>query len=169
MSLFITPLFRINTLIYAATIQTEANTTEANAVRTILRVSKGLVWRIEVEFPPGCSGLAYLQIFDGAYQMFPSSIGEGAHSDAAIIGFDDLYMKSSEPFEFVIKTWNLDDTWNHTLQVRLGMASSEAYMSRYLPSASWESFSKMIASAEAEQEKQREVQRQVLLEKIGEL
>lgn len=85
--------------------------------------------------------------------MYPATLGETFSSDGAIIGFDDLYFKSSEPFEFIIEGWNEDTAWDHTIQVRIAMASSEAFMSRYMPSLQWEKFREAMALAAAEQEK----------------
>ena len=140
-------------MIYAASISTDKGTTEANAVRTVLKVTAGLIWRIEVEFPPGCCGLAHCQIFDGKYQMFPASPEETFHSDGVLIGLDDLYLKTSGPFEFIIKTWNLDETWPHEIQVRVCMASAEAFMSRYMPSLTWEKMNETLTQALADQDK----------------
>ncbi|GAG09185.1 unnamed protein product, partial [marine sediment metagenome] len=56
------------------------------------------------------------------------------------------------PFEFIVKTWNLDETWPHTINVRVGMASSEAFMSRYMPSITWEKFQAVLAKAAIQQE-----------------
>jgi hypothetical protein len=113
---------------------------------------------MEVEFPPGCAGLTHLRILDGSYQMYPASVGETFASDGSVIGFDDLYMKSSEPFEFVIEGWNEDTAWDHTIQVRIAMASAEAFMSRYMPSLQWQKFSEIMTSAAAEQEAERQRQ-----------
>lgn len=141
-----------STMIYSVSITTSNGTAEADADIFVLKVNKGLVFRLEVEFPPGCCGLLHCQIFDGSYQIYPASRDDSFHSDARVIGFDDCYLKMSAPFEFRIKTWNLDETWNHSIQVRVGMASSEAFMSRYMPSISWEKFQEVLARTVVEQE-----------------
>lgn len=156
-------------MIYAKTIKTPANTSFDNAIKTILSVAKGLVWRIEIEFPPGCSGLMYVYISDGLYQLCPATPGAAFHSDSSLIGLDDLYLKSSGPFEFVITTWNLDETWDHTIQIRLCMASSESFMSRYMPSLAWDNYSKMLAIAQADQDEIIEAQKQALIDQITDL
>ena len=154
-------------MIYTATITIDANTAEVDAVRTVLRVGKGLIWRIEVEFPPGCAGLAHLKINDGLYQLFPATPGESFASDGTVIGFDDLYLKNSAPFEFAITTWNLDEAWPHTLQVRVAMASAEAFMSRYMPSVSWDKFNKVLADAAKAQAEEKQRQIDQLAKEIG--
>jgi len=153
-------------MIYTASILTEANTAEASAKRTVLRVGKGLVWRIEAEFPPGCAGLAHLFITDGNYQVFPATMGESFASDGTVISFDDLYLKTAAPFEFVVTTWNLDEAWDHTLHVRVAMASSEAFMSRYMPSISWEKFNESMQEAARVQEAEKEAQLEALGKEI---
>ena len=154
-------------MIYTATITIDANTAEVDAVRTVLRVGKGLIWRIEVEFPPGCAGLAHLKINDGLYQLFPATPGESFASDGTVIGFDDLYLKNSAPFEFTVTTWNLDEAWPHTLQVRVAMASAEAFMSRYMPSVSWDKFNKVLADAAKAQAEEKQRQIDQLAKEIG--
>ena len=153
-------------MIYAATITTLANTSKATAKQTVLKLTKGLIWRVDIEFPPGPSGLLHTQIFDGSYQFFPATPGSSFHSDANLIGFDDLYYKTSEPFEFVIKTWNLDETWQHTLQVRIGVASNEAFMSRYLPSLTYDRFADTLAEIKADQEKVKTIQLQDIIDEV---
>ena len=143
-------------MIYSVSITTTANTAKTEATKTVIKLCKGLVYKFEVEFPPGCCGLLHCQIFDGNYQLYPTSANDSFHSDARVIGFDDLYLKQAAPFEFVIKTWNLDVTNEHTIQVRLGMASSEAFMSRYMPSISWEKFQEVLSKAAIEQEVQKQ-------------
>lgn len=154
-------------MIYTASITIAANTAKVDATRTVLRVGKGLVWRLEVEFPPGCAGLAHLFIEDGNYQMFPATSGEDFASDGTVISFDDLYLKNAAPYEFVITTWNLDQAWDHTLQVRAGMASSEAFMSRYMPSVSWDKFNKAMAQAAKQQQRDKDDQLERLAKEIG--
>jgi hypothetical protein len=144
-------------MVYSASITTEKGTAKADAKKTVLKAVKGLIYRIEVEFPPGCCGLLHCKIFDGGYQVFPASIQDSFHSDARVIGFDDLYLKQSAPFEFKVLTWNLDTTWPHTVQVRIGMASTEAFMARYMPGLTWKKFQEALSQAAIE-EKARQVE-----------
>ena len=143
-------------MIYSASI-TSGKAGASDASRSVvLSVTKGLVYRLEVEFPAGCCGLLSCRIFDGSYQVWPSSRDDAFHADGAVIAFDDSYLKIAAPFEFRIETVNSDDTWPHTIQVRLGMASSEAFMSRYMPSIAWDKFNKVLAQAARDQEVIRE-------------
>lgn len=126
-----------------------------NPVISELLIAKGLVYRVEFDFPPGCCGLCHVKIFDGSYQVYPTSRDDSFHGDASVIAFDDCYLKTAAPWMFRVVVWNDDDTWPHTVQVRVGIASSEAFMSRYMPSVSWGKFQQLLAQAAIEQEAQR--------------
>lgn len=145
-------------MVYAATITTPENTLQSAALDTELIVTKGLVWLIDINLPPGCAGLAHVQIFDGSYQLFPATPGESFHGDGVEKGFDDLYLKVAAPFVFNIKTWNLDQTWPHTISVRMGMASSDAEISRYMPGVAWDKLTEALADMSVIQEAQRAAQ-----------
>ena len=139
-------------MIYSATITTGKAGDADSDITTVLSVNKGLIYRVEVEFPPGCCGLLEVRIMDGSYQVWPSSDDDSLHSDGYVIGFDDCYLKMAAPFEFRIKTKNKDETWSHSVQVRIGMVSTEAFMSRYMPSVSWDKMQDAISEAVSEQE-----------------
>jgi len=155
-------------MIYISTITTSANTAKANAKKTIFEITRGLIWRIEVEFPAGCCGLMHVQIFDGLYQVFPATPTESLRGEAVTAGYDDLYLKDAAPFDLTIKTWNTDETYDHTIQVRIGLASYEAFMSRYMPSVTWDKFSEMLTKVAAEQETLKDEQIEKIQKMIGE-
>ena len=145
-------------MIYASSITTDAGTAEKAKADVTLKITSGLIWMLEVDFPPGCCGLLHVQVFDGSYQVLPASVGESMHSDAVNMRFDDLYFKQAAPFELKIRTWNLDETWGHSTQIRVGVASGRAEMSRYLPAIAWENFERLMAESIAKQEALRHLQ-----------
>lgn len=153
-------------MIYQVTKTVTANTSKASANRTIVHISKGLVWFMGVHFPPGCAGLAHAQVFDGKYQLFPASPGESLAGDGAVIGFDDLYYKSTAPFDLTLVTWNLDETYSHTLTLRLGIATNPAFMSRYLPGVDLGKIDKTLAAVVEDQDAIKAAQLNQLLNEV---
>jgi len=153
-------------VIYASSITTDASTAEGSKADVVLKLTSGLIWLFELDFPPGCCGLLHVQIFDGSYQVLPSSIGESMHGDAVTMRFDDLYFKTAAPHELKIRTWNDDTAWSHTVQIRIGMASGRAEMSRYLPAIAWENFERLMAESIAKQEVARQLQLEEALKQI---
>ena len=154
-------------MIYSSTITTDAGTAEGSKADVTLQLTSGLVWLFEVDFPPGCCGLQHVQLFDGSYQVLPATIGESLHGDSVTMRFDDLYFKQAAPFELKIRTWNLDDTWDHTIQVRIGQASSRAEMSRYIPAFAWENFEKLMIESVTRQEEIRQIQLEEALKNLN--
>ena len=126
---------------------------------TTIKVTKGLVYRVEIEFPPGAAGHHHVVIFDGGYQVWPSTPGQTFHGGWSIIGFDDTYLKLAAPFEFKAYSWNLDETYDHLIQVRIGMVSNEVFMARYLPTYAYDHFARVL-------EAQLKVQEEKALEPI---
>lgn len=137
-------------MIYTASITTPKNTPVTSLKKTILRLTKGLVYKVEFHFPSGSAGLMGLAVFDGLYQVWPSSAGEFFVSDNETIRFDDLYLKEAPPYEFQIYTYNTDDTYNHVANVRVGLVSKEAFLVRWLPYKGFEYLTQLIKNIEAE-------------------
>jgi len=156
-------------MVYTASITASKQGEDGDVRDVVLSVAKGLIYRIEVDFPLGCSGLVHVQIFDGGYQLYPASPGEAFQGEGVIVGFDDLYMKQVAPFEFRILVRNKDECWPHTIQVRIGMASSEAFMARYMPGLTWKKIQETMAMAAAEQEERRRIEIELAAKELGEL
>lgn len=130
-------------MIYTANITTVKNTAKTALKKTTIRVTKGLVYKVEFYFPPGSAGLMGLAVFDGLYQVWPSSVGEFFLGNDLTISFDDLYLKESAPFEFQCYTYNTDDTNNHLVIPRIGLISNDMFMARFLPTRDRQYFQRL--------------------------
>jgi len=151
-------------MIYTANITTAKNTAKTALKKTILSVTKGLVYKVEFYFPSGSAGLMGVAIFDGLFQVWPSTVGEFFNSDNETISFDDLYLKEAAPYEFAIYSYNEDDTYNHSVGVRIGLVSKDAYIARFMPYAGYEYLAKMLDKLTAERQEAAAAQKAVLEE-----
>lgn len=138
-------------MIYTKDCETSIAYTKASPLLTILKVTKGLVYKVEVEFPVGCRGTAHVVICDGGYQAWPSTPGSSWHSDGGVISFDDLYLKEAAPFEFSIYTYLINADFSHTPQIRIGMVSKEAFKARFMPTTVWKEFVDTMKQLQEEQ------------------
>lgn len=138
-------------MIYAANIKTEHPRAKTNLKHTVLRVTRGLVYKVEFYFPPGSSGLMGVAVFDGLFQLWPSNIGEFFRGSDISIDFDDLYLKEAAPYQFDIYTYNLDDAYDHTVDVRIGLVSKDVFMARFLPTKGYDYLMEMTAKLQVEQ------------------
>ena len=121
-------------MIYIANITTLKDRYKTNLKKTVIRVTSGLVFKVEFFFPPGSAGLMGVAVFDGLYQVWPSTVGEFFIGEDQLITFDDMYLKESAPFEFQCYTYNEDDTNPHFVSVRIGLVSAEVFLARFMPS-----------------------------------
>jgi len=154
-------------VIYGGVISTPANTAEASPQDTEVSVAEGIVYHLKVIFPPGPSGLLRVQILDATYLMFPTTLGQSFRGDNLRLDFDVMYAKTAAPFLFIIRTWNLDDTYDHEVQVSLCMESAEEYKARYLPSAQTNPLIMALAEQEAMKTVARRARVDAFLGKLG--
>ncbi|KKL15111.1 hypothetical protein LCGC14_2508870 [marine sediment metagenome] len=151
-------------MIYSANITTPINTANSSPKKTVIHVTKGLVYKVEFYFPSGSAGLMGIAVFDGLYQVWPSSVGEFFIGENHIISFDDMFLKESAPYEFQCYTYNTDDTYAHGVSVRIGLVSKEVFQARYLPSKSSEVFIAVLAQMAVEREELAKWQMRMLPE-----
>jgi hypothetical protein len=143
-------------MIYTASITTPANTQPASALWSKLLVVAGVVYKIEIDFPPGPCGLLYCQIYHNSVITWPSTPDEYFNTDGYTISFDDTYQLKDEPLFFMIKTWNIDDTNAHTLQIRIGVVSEDIYIGRYLPMVAYKQAVDILANLYQQQQLQNQ-------------
>ena len=121
-------------MIYIANILTLKNTAKTELKKTTINVTSGLVFKVEFYFPAGSAGLMGVAVYDGLYQVWPSSVGEFFTGEDQLIAFDDMYLKESAPFELQCYSYNVDDTYDHFVSVRIGLVSADVFLARFMPS-----------------------------------
>lgn len=151
-------------MIYTANITTVKNTAVTSLKRTVLHVTKGLVYKVEFYFPSGSAGLMGAAVFDGLFQVWPSTVGEFFHSDDETIGFDDMYLKEAAPYQLDIYTYNTDDTYDHAVAVRVGLVSKEVFLARFMPTKGYDYLVELTAKLAAEQTEQARQQAELTAE-----
>lgn len=148
-------------MIYQKSITVPANTAVANASTATLEVNKGFIYQVNAIIPAGVAGLAGIRILDGLYQAYPSTPNEWFTGDDTHHNFSDSYIKDTPPYEFTIEAYNLDDTYEHTLTVLIGMEIKEMFIARFLPSYNMD---QIIQTITAMQERQKATNTQTIKE-----
>lgn len=95
------------------TLEIPANTVEGTPETDIVTLVKGFLRQVEIIFPPGCSALAFIQIFDGATQILPAeaAVWFSGDSEKIVVSLDYVLTGT---YEITIKGYNDDDTYSHT-------------------------------------------------------
>ncbi len=151
-------------MIFTANINTSKDTSPTAPKLTRIHVSKGLVYKVEFNFPTGSAGLMGVAVFDGLYQVWPSTVGQWFIGEDQLISFEDMYLKEAAPFELQCYTYNEDDTYSHSVAVRIGLVGKDVFQARYLPTKSSEVFMQVLAQMAVEREELAKWQRKMLPE-----
>lgn len=151
-------------MIYSVNVRTTKQTANNNPTVTELFVTKGLVYKIEIHFPSGSAGLMGVIICDGGFQVWPSTLGEWFTGDGNTISFEDVYLKESAPYKFRILTYNIDTTYPHKVNIRIGLVSKDIFMARFLPHLSYKYFQRMIEDLQKQQQETKVKQQQAIIE-----
>ncbi len=106
-------------MFYVFPITTLANTPEASKLKTILQLTRGKITQIQVHFPSGHLGLTHIGINRGLHQFYPTNPEATFSSSGEAIVFAEDYDLSTPPLQLEAYTWNLDDTYPHTITVRI--------------------------------------------------
>jgi len=151
-------------LLYTKTITTVKATPKTSPTITVLPVTTGLVYKVEIIFPSGSAGLLGVSIYDGGHQVWPSNLDEWFIGDNIAISFEDLYLKESDPSEFKVRTYNIDDTYNHQLTVCLGLVSKEEFMAKFLPHIGYKYFAETLSAFQNQQQVTQQERTNLVLE-----
>jgi len=103
---------------YSYAVTTGKNTAKENAIETELKLTTGTIVEVWMVHPEGCHGLAYASIHRGGHQLYPANPDEAYHGNAVPMIWKDNY-ELEAPALLKLKTWNLDDTYDHTLYLRI--------------------------------------------------
>lgn len=103
---------------YSFEVSTPANTSKDDALETKLTLSAGLITEVWLYHPVGCHGFAHAVIEQGLNQLYPTD-PEGSYAgNGSPITFTDR-VELSVPAKLTLRTWNLDDTYDHKVYVRI--------------------------------------------------
>ena len=106
-------------MLHSKHITLAANKTEAQATRTWFKVNKGVIYRVWLEFPPGCKVLVKFRMYLDEHPILP------VEKDAYIVGnaytfvYPLMVEIKTEPQTITIESWNTDEVYNHTINVQL--------------------------------------------------
>jgi hypothetical protein len=109
--------------VYEVTVPKE--TAQADPLVTEMSLSPGQITQVEIGFPWGCGGLVHVQIWQAEHQVWPSNVEASfAWNDYNVV-FPEAHDCAGPDEAWSIRCWNLDERYEHTIQVRIGILSAE--------------------------------------------
>lgn len=106
-------------MFYEYDVAIPANTTALAPLKVDLDLNWGVVEYVGVQIPDGVFGLAHLTLWYGAHQVAPVNERENIKGNNATIEWKENVEMFQEPFYLRAVAWNEDDTYPHTLTVRI--------------------------------------------------
>lgn len=97
------------------------STPEYTPVRKDVKLTHGVIHRIEVGFPAGCAGLAHVSIYQGANQLWPTNPDGSFATDNWVIVINEFYELTQPPYTLTLVGWNFDTVFPHTPKIRFGI------------------------------------------------
>lgn len=110
---------------YDFAITVPANTTATSPLETELKLTHGIIHRVEVQFPIGTRALTHCRLLHHTFGHLPTNPSGSFASDGYTIPIDENLEFFSEPYIIKAVCWNDDDTWAHTVTIRFGIMESK--------------------------------------------
>jgi len=120
-------------MIFSAQITTPINTTELQPLRTDLKCASGLIYQLDVVFPPGSSGLMGVQIRNQNVSLYPRNREGWFIGDNYTLSFPDLFELFVDSNIIEIYTYNTDTDYEHLVSVSIGIVARDDYIEHFLP------------------------------------
>jgi len=102
-----------------------ANTTKKNPFTEVLPIDRGIITRVDLKFPAGCQGLVSVQVYRYEYQIVPLNRDAWVTGDDEVVPTRPMHDALSAPYQLKVVIANEDDTYEHTVSVRVTVESEE--------------------------------------------
>lgn len=86
-----------------------------------VKLCRGIIYRVEVGFPPGCVGMVHLQIRQAVHQIWPTNPQGSFNANGYTVAFDEQQELLVEPYILQLVGWSPGTTYPHTLEIRFGV------------------------------------------------
>ena len=102
-----------------------ADTPAASPEELEVPLSAGTVTRVEVQFPPGCSGLVKVAVFRSGHQVWPGDPDEAIKGEDALVWWPEDYDLDDPPHAFLLRGWSPGTAYDHTITFRFALLPLE--------------------------------------------
>jgi len=112
-------------MLYSYTLDVPPSTPATSPETLDMDLPGGVIERVEVQFPAGCAGLVHVWIDRALHQLYPANDDADLASDGETISWRDDYELYDEPRTLVANAYSDDDTYTHTITIRVNMLQTQ--------------------------------------------
>jgi len=98
-----------------------ANTLETSPKTQILKITTGVITRLDIKFPAGCHGMVKVRILKSEFQLVPLSKGEWVTGDGEPVLTQPNYEVTGPPTELKFIGCSPGTIYNHVITVRINI------------------------------------------------
>lgn len=109
-------------MLYKKEIEIPSNTPIKTPKEVSIPITAGMITSIGVFIPWGCANLVGVQLYRYTFQITPLTRGEWLKGNDFFHHYVARIEIAQEPWELIVKGYNLDDTYDHTPFVQVGMS-----------------------------------------------
>jgi len=106
-------------MFWAWDITIPAGRSESNPVTKTLKLSKGVMTRVDIKFPAGCHGLVKVRLLRSEFQLVPLSKGEWVTGDDETVPTEGYYELETTPTQLKFLGCAPTTSYDHTVTVRV--------------------------------------------------
>lgn len=112
-------------MFYDFTLTVPKNTAATSPEEIRMQLTKGVIHRVEIDFPIGTRALVHVIVMRGGHQLFPTNPDGDMATDGHVIAWDEHEELNDEPLELVAKGWSTANTYDYDVALRFGILSKE--------------------------------------------
>lgn len=127
---------------FALTVKTTH--TESAPLEQTLKLTHGIIHRVEIGFPSGCNGLVRCKLLHEEHQYLPTNPDGYFASDGYNIPIDDYFELYTEPYSLKFIGYGVGCGYDHVITVRVGVLPKEVVEPTTALSRMFEKFLKLV-------------------------
>jgi len=108
-------------MIFAWDITISADTKATSPNTKILKLSSGVITKIEIKFARGCHGMVKVRLLHQESQLVPLSRGEWVTGDDEAVSFPEFFELWTTPYQLKFVGCSPGTGYDHTVTVRIAV------------------------------------------------
>lgn len=112
-------------MFYDFSVEVPAGRPASNPVIQELKLTAGIIVRVDIGFPRGCNGYVYCRVKQGEHQILPHNPDQVFRWDGEAIECPMYLPLVTAPYTLKVEAYSPSAVYNHTLSIRVALMREE--------------------------------------------